>query len=114
MRVAVICEQCGGGEVGSCETDDARVLELLLIAAHSSAHPAQHKLTVKIDGGSAPMGQHELLLRCLNEECRNEPRGVKVMTQPALYGVHAMCFHSHHEGHPIEVFLDGRQIVPVA
>lgn len=113
MRLSVICETCGGLEVASCEHDDPRLLEGMLVAAHSWGHTQFHRMRAQVNGvliGDA--GDASFTLRCLNPECRNEPREYKARGPMSLAGVFTIAFHTHHEGHPFELYVDGKKIHP--
>lgn len=110
MRLSIYCERCEC-EVSAFDGDDARALEAVLVACHSQ-HPSPHRLTVRMAGAAPPAGPHLLELRCVLPECGHEPRRVSVKTPMELVGMHTISFHTHHEGHAIEIKIDGAVVHP--
>lgn len=95
------CEECDQ-TVETTASGPAPAL-LLVLGAHSGQHKAPHKLSAQ----EAIGGPHTLLLRCLAPSCRSRPTEVVVQTSEAMAAVHALCFHSYHEGHTLRIEWDG-------
>jgi len=95
------CEACAVEAETPAEGPAAAFL--LPFALHTGEHPTPHPLAVPGAAG----GPHCLLLRCLAPACRSRPSEVVVQTTEAMAAVHALCFHSYHEGHTLHVAWDG-------
>jgi len=115
MRATVYCETCGGGEVASRNLPTLQMVEALLLEVHSDAfgHRAPHRLTFRIEGETPPTGKHDLLVRCALPECGAVVKEERKQTPLELVNGHLLSFHTMHEGHPFEWFLDGRREHPL-
>lgn len=104
MTARVTCETCNAVVV-NCEADSPELVEALVTIAHNTVpHHQNHRLAT-VRGA----GQHELVVRCV--ACRGREvthRGVPL----ALVGALTLCFHAEHEGHPLELLLDGKRLHP--
>lgn len=125
MLIAVQCEECKR-EVACLDTQHADVTfveeghlaELLLLAMHASPpHQAPHTLNFTLDGkaaGTFAMGGAvvELEIECQAPECLRQGRSKYLYKNLPAYcvGAVAISFHSGHEGHPMCIRLDGKQI----
>lgn len=99
MRVR--CEACAVEAETPAESPAAAFL--LPFALHTGEHPSPHPLAAPGAAG----GPHTLLLRCLAPACQSRPSEVVVQTSEWLAPVHALMFHSYHEGHTLRIEWDG-------
>lgn len=106
MRLAVVCETCGGQVLAESSSSDSHVIEALLLACHAS-HPRLHRLAVRVDGAEPDAGERVLVIRCLLPECGQPTKQIERKTPLALVNTHFLSFHTNHEGHPVEAELDG-------
>lgn len=96
------CAECAAATEAPSEPVAAA---LVVLAAHAGPHPKGHALGVS----ALPEGECDLSLECL-AGCKREPRAIRVRTPRDLVMVHALLFHSLHEGHTMRVTLDGRDL----
>lgn len=114
MGVAVHCLQprCRGLCYGRHERSDGATLALIAISVHTTPpHGAAHPLELKVDGGPVPNGDHELICRCINGKC-GRSREARYMIPLEMAAACAIAFHAEHEGHEMELWLDGKKIHP--
>jgi hypothetical protein len=97
--ILLVCASCLGAQ---------GVAEAIAAAQHGGDHPSP--CVVHID---APEGGHALVLRCrLARENCGRPQESRHQVPPYLIGAMTLAFHSAHEGHPLEIELDGQVIYP--
>ncbi len=109
--IKIVCESCGGVEVGRVDTDSASApyaLQAALIACHAGEHRSPHRLVPVMETGSPDV---EFVIRCVLPECGQPHKEERWSVPLALVGACAIGFHTHHEGHPIEMSIDGRPLL---
>src|SRR5687767_6452614 len=113
MKLTVICETCNNMEVGRCESDDPQLLGALIVSCHaSSPHSGNHKLIGKIDGMENINSSVNLHIKCIGPNCGAARKEVQYSTLMALVSALTIAFHTEHEGHPLQIVIDGKQIHP--
>lgn len=103
MSTSAECITCG--ETATVPSDGPAVAFLLPFAAHAGKHQTPHHLEATV-----PQGSHTLELACLAPNCRSRPVAVTVQCAEAFAAVHALAFHSYHEGHTLSIKWDGVEI----
>lgn len=113
VRATVTCT-CGKPFEPELAAEAATLTELgevasgLLLAGHVADNHAGHALELTLQDVPEPKGC-TLKLRCLYPGCT---RGELVQTHsecpPWMVGALTICFHTSHEGHPLEVTFNDR------
>lgn len=112
LSVRCLQPRCKGLSYGRAEGGGAE-LALLAIAVHTTPpHGAAHPLELLVNGAPIPeRGEHVLTCRCVNGKCER-PRELTYRIPLELAAACAIAFHAVHEGHPLELWLDGKLIHP--
>lgn len=98
--ILIVCATCLGAQ---------GVAEAIAAAQHGGEHPSPCVVHI----GAPPGGGHALALRCqLKPEVCGRPQVSRHRVPPYLIGAMTLAFHSAHEGHPLEIELDGQVIYP--
>jgi hypothetical protein len=91
------------------EVETLREMGPILTSAIAAFHAAQphcsHPISIEME--SVPSDK-ELHIRCFKEHC-DAVREMRTTCPIELVGALTLCFHTSHEGHPIEITFDGRR-----
>jgi hypothetical protein len=116
VKLSVVCETCANAEVASCESDDPQAVGILLVACHATnPHSGNHRLKPIIGTSSAPLPDQarEIELKCI---CRHPgcpaPQPVNYKVPAYIASAMVISHHAQHEGHPLEIWLEGKKIHP--
>jgi hypothetical protein len=113
VKLSVVCEACGGLEVAKVDWPTPDLGEALLVASHASKPHCSHKLDLLVDGINIVKltGVVQLSVKCLGPGCKTKPAR-EVRTRPEYVGALVIAYHTDHEGHPLEVAVDGKKVHP--
>ncbi len=110
MRYQVKCLVCNE-EMLDVQVQEILGIEASAVACHTLFPHAKHKLAFTIDGQPllGDMGQVEVLVKCL------QPRCIIAETRATVDRIYVnsvvLAHHAAHEGHPLELWVDGKLIV---
>lgn len=105
----VTCIQCDGHPViGDKKLSPEETMPWLL-NLHTSPPHVNHPLYILVDGeGSvSDEGEHEIMIRCLQCDGSQPYHKAAHRAPLALVGALTLMLHTRHEGHPIELTVDG-------
>jgi len=113
VNLAVHCDTCEKllGETRTEDVNSPLATAFLALAHFTLPHSASHKLRLLIDGRDlqALDGEHHIELRCLHAQCAHRHDRIASTTAPAwLVSAMAIVFHASHEGHPLQLIVDGK------
>lgn len=110
-KYKVLCVQCDKMPViGEKDLLPEETMPWLL-NLHTSPPHVNHALYIQVDGEESVKdeGEHEIIIRCL--QCDgSQPYHKAVHRAPMeLVGALTLMLHTRHEGHPLELTVDGRK-----
>lgn len=112
--IQIVCATC---QIEFGRVEDAHEAEAVLVSGHA-AHCPPHHFILLVDG--QPIGNvnlwervetHAIRFVCQFDGCQR-PKDTTYRVPKYLIGAVAIAWHSDHEAHAFETWLDGRRIHP--
>lgn len=107
MKLTIFCKTCSK-DVGSADLQSANLVDTILMMVHCAMpHSGHHALEAKVDGveiGSA--GPVDVTVKCLFQHCAGKPPSVFKVPREWVTAA-LLLHHTQHEGHPMELTVDG-------
>ena len=115
IKAIVRCTVCANKRLAEVETQTIEAMLLfklpsLLIACHAATPHCPHELSFEFEGVPIKLKSEEkaLTLKCLFPSCAKANTIMETSCPKEMVTALTICFHSAHEGHPMEIVYDGR------